>query len=214
ENISVFNRQDNQWERLGIENILFDIMPQIGHAEAAFIPDLAFERWKYTPGKRSEGVIERDNVEQFLQAAHTIYQRFCVMEKIEPARTIPWEGIESGIRQLLAGGPTTSRKLVDRMTVQAYRSFEALDVERRCERWKKTFENLFHPLPPGLAYHYDRQHWRQQAVEGDTNWDDYSKRQWEKMAPRKLKSGFWDSLWVHYHRAALRQRHLVLENLP
>jgi len=28
------------------------------------------------------------------------------------------------------------------------------------------------------------------------------------------KPDFWNSLWVLFHRAALRQRHFVLENLP
>lgn len=214
ENIHIFNRRENAWERLGIENILFDILPQIGHAEAACIPDLAFERWKYSPGKRPGEEVERDNVIHFLRAAEVIYQHLCGMDKIEPVRPIPWEGIEPGIRGLFAQGPSASRRLVDKMTVQAYRSFEALDIEKRCEQWERTFNSMFQPLPPGFAYHYDRQLWRQQAMEGDTDWDDYSKRQWQKMPPRRLKSGFWDSLWVHFHRSALHHRHLVLENLP
>jgi hypothetical protein len=51
-------------------------------------------------------------------------------------------------------------------------------------------------------------------MEGDTGWDEYTETEWNQMLPRKVKHGFWDSLWVHFHRAALRQRHFVLENLP
>jgi hypothetical protein len=49
----------------------------------------------------------------------------------------------------------------------------------------------------------------------DIEWDDFSHD--EARFGRlefPLKPNFPDSLWVHFHRAALRQRHLVLEHLP
>jgi hypothetical protein len=59
---------------------------------------------------------------------------------------------------------------------------------------------------------YDRTAW-QQALE-DVNWDDYNGLDWAQMLPLRSREGFWDSRWVHFHRAALHQRHFVLENLP
>ena len=87
-------------------------------------------------------------------------------------------------------------------------------TEKRCDEWKKEFSNLFEKSPPGFAYHYCHTQWRSDAVEGKTDWDPWPEdgRRWH--IPRVPKPGFWDSLWVHFHRAALRQRHTVLQKLP
>jgi hypothetical protein len=85
-------------------------------------------------------------------------------------------------------------------------------IESRCDRWREEFGYLFEPELEN--YYYDKEAWRRDAVEGDTGWDEYSEAEWSLMLPREVKRGFWDSLWVHFHRAALRQRHFVLENLP
>ena len=210
EGIYEYDRANSRWKHLGIENILFDVLPQIGHAEAGFFPDLAFQKWKCTVGsaKKEAG---RDNVELFLSASKTIYDQLRAMEKTGPTDPIPWDELEPKIRKLLAVAGERPR-YIDRFSLPAYRAFRALDVQKRCERWKKEFRNLFGPNPESFSY--DREAWRKEALDGDTNWDDYTLSEWAEMLPRKSKPGFWDSLWVNFHRAALRQRHFVLENLP
>jgi hypothetical protein len=214
EEIEILDRPTLMWIKLRVENFLFDLLPRIGHAEAGFLPDLAYLQWRYRARGKSAPRIERDNVDRFSAAAAAIYGQLVAIGKRDPAEPIPWEGIAPGIRQLLAGEPVTRASILDRLTLSGYQVQQALDLEQRCEHWKRAFGHLFRPYPPGAAYHYDRRDWRSQALEGDVDWDRYSTRQWETMAPRQPKRGFWDSLWVHFHRAALRQRHLVLENLP
>ncbi len=101
---------------------------------------------------------------------------------------------------------------VDQLTLPAYRAFQANDVDNRCRRWQQAFGYLFEPHPE--AYAYDKLAWRQSALEGPVEWDDYSLQDWAQMPAREAKHGFWESRWVHFHRAALHQRHFVLEHLP
>jgi hypothetical protein len=133
------------------------------------------------------------------------------IDKVGGITPIPWAELEPDIRKLLAKEGKTPG-YVNRISLPAYRAFQAIDVQKRCKAWQEQFQHLFEPHPQ--AYAYDPQKWRREALEGDTNWDNYSENEWVQMLPRKAKPGFWDSLWVHFHRAALRQRHFVLENLP
>jgi hypothetical protein len=209
ETISLRSGSPNEWHKLGIENLLFDALPFIGHAEAGYFPDLAFQEWKCIVG--GERKVERDNIETFTEAAQAIYDHLLPMEKANPVPPVPWDEIEPKVRVLLASKDRKPRG-VERYTLPAYRAYQAAMVEKRCERWRKEFGYLFEPEP--AKFHYDKEAWRQDAVEGDTDWDEYSQAEWSKMLPREVKPGFWESLWVNFHRAALRQRHLVLENLP
>jgi hypothetical protein len=210
EAIYVYNRADNEWEHLVIENLLFDVLPQIGHAEAGPFPDLAFQKWKCTI-KPSGEEIERDNVEVFLEAAQDIYNWLRTMEEINSAPpTIPWDDLEPRIKKMFS---ETWEKpgIIDRVTLPLYQAYQARELEKRCNGWKEEFRDLF--VPPG-SFSYDRQAWRAKAITGDVDWDDYTGEDWAQMPPREVKHGFWDSLWVHFHRAALRQRHFVLEKVP
>jgi hypothetical protein len=189
---------------------LFNTLPQIGHAEVGFFPDMAFYRWKYTH-KASGQVYERDNTQMFLDAAKCIYERLIPIEKEQPDAVIPWAALESQIRRLLSRAVKKAR-VVDRFTLPAYRLYVAMDVQKRCEMWQRTFGSLFGASSANYAY--DKNAWRDQAIEGNTNWDNYSQAEWAQMMPRIPKPDFWNSLWVHFHRAALRHRHIVLENLP
>jgi len=93
-----------------------------------------------------------------------------------------------------------------------YRAFQAQEVEKRCKGWKKEFGHLFGVH--SKSFSYDRETWRAKALKGRVDWDDFTEKDWARMAPRNVQTGFWDSLWVHFHRAALRQRHFVIENVP
>jgi len=211
ESIYLWDRESGEFIHLGIENILFDTLPQIGHAEAGFFPDIPFFKWKCTLRRPSPEEITRDNIEVFLDAAKNIYTQLRAMEKANADMPIPWSEVESQIR-ILFTEEDTPQKSVNRLATAAYRAYLAAMVEKRCIEWKRVFDDLFHPYED--RFFYNLQTWRKQAVEGDTDWDNYSELEWAQMAPLTLRPGFWDSMWVHFHRAALRQRHFVLENLP
>jgi len=213
ENIHVYDRDKDKYEYLVFENIILDALPQIGHAEAGFFPDLAFQKWRYD-SRHLPPTVERDNVEQFLKAAEAIYDSLVLVKKTRPDAPIPWETIRPEIRKLFEGRPASEAQTTDRLTIQAYRHYHISDLEERCKRWQEKFDHLFQPYPEGYSYNYDHKAWRREALEGDTDWDSWSQREWDQMLPLELKSGFWNSLWVHFHRAALCQRHFVLENLP
>jgi hypothetical protein len=210
EAIYVYDRESGEWDHLKLGNLILDALPAIGHAEAGFFPDLAFQRWKCVIGEPPRP-IERDNVDLFGEAAEEIYTRLLAMEKTDPEEPIPWPEVAPRISALLAEeGARPSWPA--QVSTRAYRDFQAADVTERCENWRAEFGCLFEPSPE--EYFYDKYAWRAAAVAGPVDWDDYSLREWEQMAPREAKPGFWDSLWVHFHRAALRQRHFVLERLP
>jgi hypothetical protein len=217
ESIHLYERSSRHWKHLRLENLALDVLPQIGHAEAGFFPDLPFQKWKCTTKwKTRTGPIQknlqRDNTEVFLEAGHEIYNRLHKMSKEKSSKPIPWKDLEPEIRDLLTKEPkaTPFRGILK----SAARLLAATKVEERCSNWQTKFASLFRPYPPGFPYHYDPKQWRKAAIHGDTEWDEWSEGKWAKDLPRKVKPGFWDSLWVHFHRAALSQRHFVLENLP
>jgi hypothetical protein len=209
ETISLRSGSGKDWQKLGIENLLFDALPFIGHAEAGYFPDLAFQEWKCIVG--GTRVVERNNIDTFAEAAQTIYDRLLLMEKVNSEPSVPWDEIGPKVRMLLAS-QDRAPKGVERYTMPAYRSYQALMVENRCDRWRKEFGYLFEPKAD--KFRYDKTAWRRDAITGDPDWDGYSEEEWNAMLPREVRPGFWDSLWVNFHRAALRQRHFVLENLP
>lgn len=61
------------------------------------------------------------------------------------------------------------------------------------------------------CYDWDREF---KYDERNLEWDDWSRTKRFERLQFPLKPNFPDSWWVHFHRAALRQRHLVLEGLP
>jgi len=210
EDIRIYDRKKESWEKLKIENIIFDVLPQIGHAEAGYFPDLTFQKWKYR-SKPSNKVIQRDNTEEFLEAAQDIYNILLKMEKNNPEQPIPWEKLETKIRKLLEVAGSKPRNL-DKLTLPLYSAFQSQHVGLRCKKWISEFSDMFGEL--STKYSYDPKAWREEAFYGDVEWDDYSREDWGAMYPRKVRTGFWESLWVNFHRAALCQRHTVLENTP
>lgn len=225
ENIEVPDGDEDGWKHLLLENIVddlpIDLIPEIGHAEALYFPDLPYQEWKCvigSPKKPGGG----NNVKDFLQAAEHIYKRLRrlrEMDKDEPVDPIPWndksvdfvpwEELEPLVLERLADGPTTEPELLERFLPKKYLE---RDLQERCKRWRNQFIHWFEPHPE--LFSYDPKAWREEAFEGDTDWDDWTGEKWARESPLKLKPNFWDSLWVHFHRAALRHRHFVLENLP
>lgn len=209
--IYLYDRKKDKYDQLHVLEKMLDILPQIGHAEAGFYPDLAFQKWKCEFGHRQppNNRAERDNVEHFINAADFIYKRLKDMQKTGGISLTPWGEIEPRIRKLLSYGPSAKPGIIDQVSLKAYTSYSNRELGDSCERWKKEFGNWF---DGGLSY--DHLDWRNKAVYGDTDWDDYTMRDWDRILPFKPRPGFWNSLWVNFQRAALRQRHYVLENLP
>ncbi|HNT25226.1 MAG TPA: hypothetical protein PKM21_12710 [Anaerolineales bacterium] len=211
EEISTYHRETRRWDHPLAENLLFDILPQIGHAEAGHFPDLSYQKWRFylcTPERRQ---IERDNVELFIHAARSIYHKLVPVDKISPSPLVPWNVLEPQLRTLFAD-PGKKPTTLDRSNLRAYRSYQEKNLDLRCQAWQKTFGDWFSSA--GELYAYDHSTWRREALEGDVDWDGYSERDWYQMLPLRSRPNFWNSRWVHFHRAALRQRHFVLENLP
>lgn len=208
ETIQVY--KNRKFETLGMENVLFDILPQIGHAEAGYFADLTYARWRYQAASQKK-TVTRNNLTEFMEAAETIYTWFRNHTSNPPV--LKWEEeLKPEIKKLLANGPQKEPGIEDRLTIPLYKVHQQQDLEGRCDFWRRTFGTLFKPVQH--KYFYDQQEWRKDALIGETDWDNFSSRDWDLEGPFKGKPGFWNSLWVHFHRAALRQRHLVLENLP
>ncbi len=180
-----------RWKRLILENFYLDLLPKIGHAQAGYFPDQPFLTWKYKNDSTGE-VVERHNTDDFIAASKTIYDRLRTAKKSKSAPPIPWESIENDIRTLFED--------------------EEQAVEKRSAKWRLRFEHLFDPL----SFEYDRREWRNEALqpgdEADTDWDDLDPSEFRRLR-FPMKPGFYDTPWVRFHRAALRQRHFVLENL-
>ena len=69
--ISIFKA--HKWEKLSrIKQLEYNILPDIGHAEAKDFPDIAYLKWKYTY-KSSGKTVERNNSEIFFAASKNIY---------------------------------------------------------------------------------------------------------------------------------------------
>ena len=201
--------KENEYDHLEFENILFDLLPQIGHAEAGFFPDLTYQKWKYDSGHPSK-TIKRDNTEEFLHAAEVIYKKLRQFARTDtPVKT--WDEIKDKIHELLSEEYMDEPTTKDKLTLPFYRAYHALDVEKRCEKWKEAFGELFGEDQE--YYNYNKEDWRKKALEGETAWDSFSERDWDQES-FVVQKDFWDSLWVHFHRAALRQRHFVLEHMP
>jgi hypothetical protein len=187
----IYQRKGERWDYLLKENIFLDFLPQIGHTEAGYYPDHPFLMWKYTR-KITNAVVERNNTDEFFTAAEAIYHQLCDVDKSKSDTLIPWEDIETEVHDLLA--------------------YREQDKEKRCEKWRAQFQHMFEPL----EFRYDKQVWRNAAFlpdnEEDTDWDDFAPSEFKRlMFP--MSPGFYNSPWVQFHRAALRQRHFVLENL-
>jgi len=187
----IHHHDGRDWKYLLIENIYLDALPKIGHTEAGYYPDQPFLRWKYLGGPdRNE--IERDNTAEFLIAAESIYRLLRDVDKSRSQRPIPWEDVRPKVRDLLA----------DREP----------DLGKRCGKWKRKFQSLFDDQP----LQYDHLQWRREALQPKSKRD----IEWDRLKPGDFESlkfamtpGFYESSWVDFHRAALRQRHYVLENL-
>lgn len=210
EGIHVYNRLEGKWNKLAIENVAFDFLPLIGHAQAGQLPDLSFLKWKFRL-KPSQQEIERDNKAEFLNAAESIYNLLVPLEKMSSVAVIPWREIGPTIQKLLSNSGERVGTLEGFAQPEESPS-RAPGLEKRCANWKREFGSLFGEYSD--QYFYDRNAWWREAFGKETRPDSSPGEGKLVGKPYEYKEGFWDSYWVHFHRAALIQRHFVLENLP
>lgn len=184
-------REGNKWKHLRLENLYLDFLPQIGHAEAGYFPDESYLTWKYQRRKPKK-MVQRNNTDEFFTAAGTIYNLLLAVNKPNSDPSIPWNGIKNRIDDLLADPEE--------------------ELSKRCDKWREAFEDMLAPE----KFEYDRRKWREEALEpkrkSDIDWDDFEPSDFKRLR-FPMKPGFFDTPWVHFHRAAMKQRHYVLENL-
>jgi len=203
EKIRVCN--DKKWHTILAQNVIADAAPCIGHAQAESFPDVVCEDWRcQLPKNRSTG---RNNTKQFMSAAENIYNMLSGYLGNSAVNPIPWDPVKRRIAAMFAFKPKAGK--MERFLYKAYRLHLDNQLQQRCTVWKTSFLDLF---PGGLDY--DHEQWRREALEGPTDWNTWAVADWQKQGPRKAKAGFWDSHFFHFHRAALKQRHYVLECLP
>ncbi|MBN1573135.1 MAG: hypothetical protein JW984_08065 [Deltaproteobacteria bacterium] len=172
-------------------------LPCTGHAEAGKLPDRAFLKWGYHSISHVDNS-PRLNAEVFTEAAESIHRELSKVEKPKPeSPNIPWEKIKEKIFEQF--------------------QYEGKDVDDRCDKWREFFINMFDDLDDHNKFKYNEEDWRKTALdtpkEEDYNWEDFSKtdRRWNRFT---LKKEYFLSPFYHFHRAALLQRHFVLERLP
>lgn len=182
--------QNKRWEYPFIQDISFDLLPEIGHVQAGYYPDLPFQKWKYEDHKKR--VVVRDNRKEFLESAKEIFDRLVVIPKAKGNPPVDWEAIKNRVEKLLSLGNR--------------------DHEKRCRNWKREFKEFF--ISP--KDDYEKTAWRKEALKAK----DISYYDWDALGPDRLKSlrfspkrDFFDSNWVRFHRAAFLQRFFVLSNL-
>ena len=183
--------RNRRWRPLGWQNVVWDFLPDIGHAEAGNLPDLAWVTWRYRKAGATTPVV-RENPRLFLRAARAIYGRLRRLLRSSRPPQSPWKALAGTVAQLLADPQE--------------------EAQRRCRAWQEVYRGLFGEELPT----YDRYTWRSKALapiaSRDLEWDSFKPDDF-----RHLRfpggSDFLASNWVAFHRAALRQRHLVLEQL-
>ncbi|MFH1740195.1 MAG: DUF6765 family protein [bacterium] len=188
---SIHVKKNGRFKNLLLKNVYLDALPEIGHAEAEHYPDYPNIEWKYTQ-KKTAKTIHRNNTKEFLLAAERIHAG--LQETLpDSQRTDLPQNVKNQIRKLLAD--------------------PAEDLEERCGKWRSAFQHMF----PQMTFEYDRRAWRDKALKPKTKRDTTD---WDEVAPSTLetfefsgKRNFYQSEWVQFHRAALLQRHFVLERL-
>jgi hypothetical protein len=126
--------------------------------------------------------VERENLDTCMECAERVYAILC------GARSKPKKSLKEG-------HPADYAKMK-----KLFANNGALD--RRCESWMAYTD----------AKKYDATEWRRAALVGDVNWNDMSRsRLSEHLGTLTGKKGFDASDWAFFHRAALKQRNLVLD---
>lgn len=172
-------------------NVTEAVIPRVGHAEAATIPDEPYREWSYYNVYEDRHIYRR-NWMLYLDASRAIYQeiKFFLRKNPEFKATksvVHWGNVRSPLRiQLMFKG----------------------SLEERCRNWVEKINASafgFECLPEDKYLTYDDREWFRDAVEvksekGET--DKYYR-----------KKDFHQSNWKNFHDAALSHRFFVHNEL-
>ncbi|MDZ7699378.1 MAG: DUF6765 family protein [Deltaproteobacteria bacterium] len=176
-------RKGGGWKLQFFSSYIADVfVPRIGHVEASSYPDYPYLKWRYARGDGSQKT--RDNLAYSLDGINAIYK------KLKAARTsIP---SPSDLSQDHPADYRTIKSLLGKSG----------DLDDRIDRW----------ITYTRATEYDKTVWRKAALKGDhVKWDHMSPSQMKvQLEKLKGKAGFDQSKWAYFHRAAMKQRSLVL----
>jgi hypothetical protein len=109
---------DDKWKSIDfLEQLKYNFLPDIGHAEAYTLPDQSNLTWRYEDD--SSGLdVTRLNTEEFLEAARTIYGLLCTAINTQPY----WKAYASNVKSCLEL-PTNS-------------------VSAKFRKWQETFPDM------------------------------------------------------------------------
>ena len=231
ENIKVRDPFTKRWKKPLIENLIDDLLlvgiPDIGHADALYFPDVSYLEWKCEmgPAMQPGGGY---NALRFLEAAQMIYERLRQLNAAQIVAPdpiswrgrqvdfVPWEELALLIQERLVTWP----KVLPGLFAEIVKLRQILNPDQRCQIWQEVFREWFEPVPGGFPnrYTYDRLAFRRHALQGDVQWDERPSSQWQQQEPYQAAASnlhdFWNTPWAQFHRGALMQRHTVLERLP
>lgn len=129
ERISIYN--DHKWMPIQfIEQLEFNAMPDIGHAEAVHFPDESHLTWKYKYSKSKTEVI-RDNTLIFLDAAQAIFRLLCSIQNKEPANQ--WQALENKLLKCFR----FKTKSLDEKVAFIQKQFPSVEFDYNDTLWKK-----------------------------------------------------------------------------
>ena len=76
-----------------LDNIISYGAPDVGHCEAATVPDTKSMQWKasYSDGRKRPRTINRDNAQEFMDASKIIYER---LSAVAPNPSQTWHSFE------------------------------------------------------------------------------------------------------------------------
>lgn len=161
---------------------------QVAHFQAEFWPDYPFLAWRAhfaAPGAAGREH-RRDNPREFLAAARWLHQTMSDWPKPPDRSVMSWDELAPMVTARLAVSDP--------------------DREARCRPWRTAFAHLF-PAHGGLPQ-YDPHAWEVAALGEKLKQTPFSDAA-EALGSRPSypgRTGFVDSLWVKFHRAAAAQR--------
>ena len=171
-------------------NVTEAVIPRVGHAEAATIPDEPYREWSYYSVYEDRQTYKR-NWMLYLDASRSIYQeiKYFLRKNPEFKATPPvhWGNIRSPLRiQLMFKG----------------------SLDERCLNWAEKINDSafgFECLPEDKDLAYDDREWFREAVK--------VKSKKGKSDKYYRKEYFHQSNWKYFHDAALSHRFFVHNEL-
>jgi hypothetical protein len=173
-------------------NVKEAVIPQIGHAEATYLPDEPYREWSFFHNYENETKV-RKNWVLCLDASRSIYneiKRFLNQSNHPDYKTdnvVSWGAIK----------PAFSRLFKDKGT-----------IEKRCENWSREINISGFGFPCQDFERdivYEDREWFKEAVGVTTN-DDNEERY-------ERKNNFHESNWKLFHDAAASHRFFILQEL-